>query len=396
MKVLFAPIHYFYGKNFGSEMICAHDIFTRVSRLLPGSKAISLTKLDEEKSATGLIFKYSIPKPFFPSITDMLSLVYFYSHNGMRFLKSGIFSVVHHVFPFRIGRTFNPLFIFSSSNLIKIIGPVMVSVNYDNKDLKKGSLFEFKGNQITTFVMILLDPIYSLLCKLTLSKADHIIALNQVAKRELVLFGVPSFKIKIIPIGIDIKKFSFTPFNKKDQKTIHLLTLGYLTKRKGTELIIQALEKIVKSCPAIHLTIIGDGPQRPELEELTTKLDLTSYITFAGFVNYAQLAKHYQRSHILVSMSRAESWGQVYIDAMACGLPIISSKNDGSNGIVQNQKFGYLVDQEDYQQLAKKVLFLVRHSDVMVKFGKAARLEVERKYDWDKIIIPKYLSLYRS
>jgi glycosyltransferase involved in cell wall biosynthesis len=389
MKVLFAPIHYFYGKNYASEMICAHDIFTRVSKLVPESRAISLFKLDEETDTSHLFYKYLTAKPFYPNFMDNIKLMFFYTFRGLKLIKEQHYSVIHHVFPFRIGRTFNPLFLLTGQNVKKIIGPVMLSVNFENKDISK-------NNQLISKLVFLFDPLYALLSRMTLSRSDCILALNNKAKQELVFIGVPENKITILPIGIDINKFSFTPFAKKDSKNIELLALGYLHKRKGTELVIKALQLVKKNCPSVHLTIIGDGPQRTELENLASKLDLKKNITFAGFVNYEQLVKYYQKSHILVSMSRAESWGQVYIDAMACGLPIITSKNDGSNEIVVDGKFGYLVDKEDYKALADKTLHLINNFDLMAKLGRCARQEVENKYDWDKAVIPQYINLYKN
>ncbi len=395
LKVLYAPIHYFYGRNFSSELICAYEIFTRVSRSLPGSVAISLTKLDEEPDSTRLVYKYSVSKPFFPNIWNNLQLIYFYSRQASRLLKSGRFSVIHHLFPFRIGRTFNPLFIGLGHRTRKVLGPVMLSVDFDNQDLQRNGFFD---THIRLFdrLVLLLDPVYSLLCRATLNRADAVVALNRRAKQELIAYGVPARKITIIPIGIDSGRFPFIPFSAKSRTSFRLLTVGYLTKRKGTELVIRALAVVAASHPRVHLTIIGDGPQRSELEKLVRDLHLAGHVTFAGFVDYRHLSQAYQKSHLLVSMSRAESWGQVYIDSLACGLPVISSRNDGANEIIASGRFGYLVTQEDYRDCARRINFLISHSRILAEFGLRARHEVEIKYDWDKVVIPRYLKLYRD
>lgn len=396
MKILFAPIHYFFGKNFGSEMICAHDIFTRVSRLCLGSLAISLTKLDEQPGIPNLLYKYSIPKPFFPSILDNVKLIWHYTFRGLDLINNHGFTVIHHVFPFRIGRTFNPLFLFTGKRVKKVLGPVMVSVNFANTDLQKSSFFDTKDNLLVNRLVTLLDPLYAVLSKATLVRADHVVALNLIAKRELTSFGIPESKISIIPIGIDSQKFNFVPYQLKDEHRFHLLTLGYLTKRKGTELVIKALDIVVKKHSRVQLTVIGDGPQKSELEAQIKKLGLQKYVTLAGFVNFSQLEKYYHQSHLLVSMSRAESWGQVYIDSMACGIPVITSQNDGANEIVTDGKTGYIIKQEDYHALAQKVIYLIDHPHLIARFGLTARKEVEKKYDWDKAVIPQYLNLYKS
>ena len=92
-------------------------------------------------------------------------------------------------------------------------------------------------------------------------------------------------------------------------------------------------------------------------------------------------------------MSRSERWGQVYIDAMACGLPIISSENLGANEIIKDTT-GYLVKQEDYKAMAQRVLDLIKTPKLINNLGMNARKQIENRYDWEKTIIPKYMKLY--
>lgn len=396
MKVTFAPLHYVFGKNFGSEMICAHELFTRVSQKAT-VQAISLFKLKSEEKFSNLTTKTLIDKPFFPGALDTLKLVLYYSFHGLKFIYGYNYHIIHHVFPFRIGRTFNPLFFLPDQHLKKIIGPIMVSVEFENKDtVSKGSFFTSKNQRFIDRLFLLLDPLYSYLSRHTLLNANVIIALNLAAKGELVKFGIPSAKIIILPIGIDITKFRYTPYKSKYHKRIELLTLGYLNERKGTDLCVLGLNEMIKENKQVHLTIVGDGPQRPKLEAQVAKLHLQNYVTFSGFVDYNILEQCYRKSHILINMSRAESWGQMYINAMACGLPVIATKNMGSNEIVIDGKTGYLVEQEDYQTLAEKTISLIKDSRLLSQFGQSARKAVETKYDWDQAVIPQYLKLYLS
>jgi phosphatidylinositol alpha-1,6-mannosyltransferase len=94
-------------------------------------------------------------------------------------------------------------------------------------------------------------------------------------------------------------------------------------------------------------------------------------------------------------MSRFESWGQMYLEAMASSLPIISARNIGSESIIQDD-FGYLIPQEDYFALSERIISLLDNPDMIKMFGDRARLKAEKKYDWVKVIIPKYIEIYKN
>jgi len=106
------------------------------------------------------------------------------------------------------------------------------------------------------------------------------------------------------------------------------------------------------------------------------------------------IQEYYKKAHVFVNMSRSEGFATVCLEAMASGLAIISSKVGGFQDAITDGKNGYLVEQEDTKGLAEKMVYLIDHPELIASFGKRARQEVEEKYDWDKVIIPRYLDLY--
>lgn len=224
--------------------------------------------------------------------------------------------------------------------------------------------------------------------------ADCIIAINRPTKAMLRERGVEERKIKIIRPGVDLDRFQFVPFKEKESCTIEVITVGFLIKRKAVDLIIKAIREVVKSHKNVHLRVIGDGPQMEPLRRLSGSLGLNDYVTFEGFVPNSEVWKYYREAHIFASMSRSESWGQVYLEAMASGLPIISAVNVGSSEIIEDGVFGYLVEQEDYNMLAERLVYLVENSYQIADFGRNGRAEAEKKYDWETVIIPQYLEIY--
>jgi len=116
----------------------------------------------------------------------------------------------------------------------------------------------------------------------------------------------------------------------------------------------------------------------------------------SGFVNNEKINEYYQRAHIFVSMSRFESWEQMYIEAMACGLAAIVAKNIGSNSIIINNETGHLIEQGDYNSLSIKIIYLIRNKYILNKVSRSSRIYVGKNYDWDKVIIPRYLEIYKQ
>lgn len=152
---------------------------------------------------------------------------------------------------------------------------------------------------------------------------------------------------------------------------------------------------VTKTHKQIKLRILGDGPKLKHLKNLTQELNLNSYITFEGLIANSEVNKYYKNAHLFVSMSKSESWGQMYIEAMASGLAIISAKNVGSESIIK-EEFGYLIEQENYKALAEKIIFLIQNPNKLAKMSQKARVEVEKYYDWDRVIIPKYFEVYKK
>lgn len=302
--------------------------------------------------------------------------------------KKNQYNIAHHILPFSIGRTFNPIF-WGNKKYRKIIGPIQ-ALNNEKLDLKQKT-----NNYFNIFPKIF----FSLAKKLsyhTLKQADKIIVINEYTKNTLIEKGINKNKIIIIPPGIDLPRSKNVFSEKKNEKIIEIITVSYLVKRKRIDLIIKAISEVVKVYKNVKLRIIGDGLQMEALKKITSQLNLNHYVIFEGFVLNNRIQKYYQQAHIFASMSQAESWGQMYLEAMAGGLPVITTKNIGSNEIIKDNKFGYLIPQEDYKELAQKIIYLINHRKLINQFGQNARKEIEKKYDWETIIIPQYLKVYKS
>jgi glycosyltransferase involved in cell wall biosynthesis len=400
MKILFCPCHQIIDEvSEGGERGWAFSIGNSVSSLYPlslvvvGSKNIILEK------------KYRIvelePKKKQIDVTAWHALAFhFWSFiKALQILKNEDFDVIHHVLPFGIFTTFSFLFLLLPKRGRRyVVGPVQSALSVQDSDTDGNNIRSFKkvSNKfkLEDVIKKIISPVLHFLSRKTLQKADVVIVINEYTKKLLVADGIQEKKIIVIAPGIYVKR----PFKKKKNKNnwIELVSVCYLVRRKRVDLIIQAMKKIIGKTRNVKLTIVGDGPEKKYLQNLVKQLYLDDYITFTGYIPHNKVGKYFSQADIFVNMSESESWGQVYLEAMSYGLPVISSKNIGSSAILEEGKTGYLVGQGDYGALEKKILYLIDKPSLILKLGMNAKENVVRKYDWNKVIIPKYIDLYRS
>jgi len=209
--------------------------------------------------------------------------------------------------------------------------------------------------------------------------------------------GLPENKIKIISPGIDVDKFKYIPLKNKPKDRIEILVVCYLLKRKRVDLVIQSIKQLLDNGEQnFILRIVGDGPQRHSLENLVKELKISKFVVFEGLVENSNISKYYENAHIFVNMSESEGFATICLEAMSSGLSVISSKVGGFSDIIKSSYNGYLVDQGDVDGLTKYILDLINNPKLLDSISKNARLTIEKEYDWQRCIIPKYLDEYNE
>lgn len=151
-------------------------------------------------------------------------------------------------------------------------------------------------------------------------------------------------EIEICPNFIDFEVFKSDASQKSND--FEILGVGDLIPRKQWGHLIQAYAAIYKDLGTSKLTIIGDGPLMSDLEKLIKELNMESYVHLVGRKSKQEVAQAMQRSSVIVHTSRTETFGLIYLEALACGLPVISYDNGGVNEfrgmknleIIPNQK----------------------------------------------------------
>lgn len=210
--------------------------------------------------------------------------------------------------------------------------------------------------------------------------SDFNIAVSETTKRRLVdLLKVNPNKISVISNGVDLNKFNEVPVEKKYGR---ILYVGRLESHKCVDTLLFAYHQLKKEYKDIELILIGKGPQKEYLMNLSKKLGLKN-ITFLDPMPYDQLIATMKSSWILVLPSIREGQGIVLLEAMAAGTPPIAVKAEGSavGDVIKNNYNGLLVPQGEIETAMQKLL---TNEDLYANLRKNG-LEFVKDYDWDKI-----------
>lgn len=234
-----------------------------------------------------------------------------------------------------------------------------------------------------------------------LNRAKKIITVSKDNKKRLLnVFGENFLKkITVMPSGINTEKIlannPIKIINKKyglDGEKI-VLFAGKLSKIKGTEYLIRAA-KDIKGV----IYIIGDGPERKNLEDLARELNTTNvkFLGYMGDKNREELLEFYYRADVFVAPSVAEeALGLVILEAMACSTPVVATKKGGIPSLVKDGINGFLIKSKSSKHIAEACNKILQNDSLAQKMKENSRKFVEEKFSWHKIA-KKYKNMYRQ
>lgn len=206
---------------------------------------------------------------------------------------------------------------------------------------------------------ISISPTILQLARNTYPKLDKLITVSS-SLQENILHHINLDKIHVTN-NIVGKEFSYR--KKTDNNPLTIVSVGGLIYRKGFDILIQALSQIHSMLPTDwKLQIIGEGSLRNALQDIITEKNLEKYVSLLGSKNKNEIATLLQNSDLFVLPSRNETFGVVYIEAMACGLPIIATDCGGPRDIVTEEN-GLLIPTEDVNALGNAILHMVNNID---------------------------------
>ncbi|MGI9316027.1 MAG: glycosyltransferase family 4 protein [bacterium] len=200
----------------------------------------------------------------------------------------------------------------------------------------------------------------------SLDRVDRVISVSNVTKDRFLSWSkFASCKISVIQNAVELAQFAPGPrpdyllqrYQISDEPVI--MTLGRLSEKeqsKGFDLVISILPQLLKTNPGLRYLIIGEGKDRQRLEQLCHSVKVSEQVTFCGEITNAEKADHYRLADAYIMPSRLEGFGYVFLEALACGLPVVGSLIDGSRDALLNGTLGELIDPDKPQSLYDAVL----------------------------------------
>ncbi|MFH1030329.1 MAG: glycosyltransferase family 4 protein [bacterium] len=250
------------------------------------------------------------------------------------------------------------------------------------------------------------------LAKKILENAEFIIANSRYTKNLVINEGIRGEKIEVIYPCVNTRIYAnvnaclpcLPPAQagrkhgrQANQRELNrscqpvLLTVGRLVKRKGHDMVIKALPKVIEKFPNIEYIIAGDGIDRGYIEDLTKKYDMGAFVKILGNISDEEKFKLMAECDIFISPSRnisgdVEGFGIVYLEAALYGKPVIAGNSGGAPEAVIDGQTGILVDPENLDEIADTIIKLLTDPDLANKLGVHGRERVLLEFTWDRQI----------
>lgn len=259
----------------------------------------------------------------------------------------------------------------------------------------------FRGHDISYFVNEKGDDIYAPVFR----RGDYFLANCEFFKRRVIELGCPPERIRVHGSGLDCSRFPFSTREFPEDGRVQVVTTGRLVEKKGIEYGIRAVAKVLKQYPNLHYTIIGDGVLRSHLEAITADLGIADSVTFLGQKSQAEITEQLTAAHLFIGPSVTAADGNqdapinVLKEAMATGLPVVSTYHGGIPELVQEDVSGFLVPERDADAIAQRLIQLIENPQRWPAMGQAGRTFVEQHYDLNRLndaLVELYQSLLPS
>lgn len=199
-----------------------------------------------------------------------------------------------------------------------------------------------------------------------LRRVDWFVAISEVTlDRFLAWAPVSREQTAIVPPSVDASRFGPGPKPRALveryglEGRVVLLTLARLSsaeRYKGIDEVLELLPELAQHVPDVAYLIVGDGDDRERLAAKAARLGVAGRVVFAGHVSDSEKAEHYRVADAFVMPGRGEGFGIVYLEAAACGIPVVASRLDASREAVRNGELGAVVDPNDGAELRNAIL----------------------------------------
>lgn len=239
------------------------------------------------------------------------------------------------------------------------------------------------------------------------SSSDLVLSVSKFTRDEIInrLDRIDTNHVKFLPNGVDTNRFFPSKVDDAFLQKYNIpvgsdiiLTLARIIKRKAHDDVIKAIPDILTEFPKAHYVIAGPhrkkDPYLHYLKQLTKELSLENHVTFIDFIPEEDLKKIYSVSKVYVMASRtlhetgdSEGFGITFLEANACGCPVIGSYEGGIPDAVENEINGLLVPSDSPNDISKSIKKLFSNEDYRKNIAKMGMARVSEKFTWEKLTI---------
>jgi glycosyltransferase involved in cell wall biosynthesis len=213
--------------------------------------------------------------------------------------------------------------------------------------------------------------------------------------RALARRTAPDVDIRVVPNGVDCGRFSPGGPRPPGRATLELLTVGQLVPRKGIGELIDLLPAVRERAGRdVRLKIIGRGRLGGELEKQARAAGVGDFVSFAGHVPPADMPRHYREADAFVLLSRREGMANAMLEALASGLPVVTTGVEGVSELVRDGEEGFVVSTGDRAAAVDRISRMVTDDARRGQMGRNARAKAEL-FSW-KRIADGYLAIYNE
>ena len=262
-----------------------------------------------------------------------------------------------------------------------------------NNDLK--IVTTLHGTDIT---LVGLEPSFLPLVKFSIDQSDGVTAVSRFLKEKTITNYSIDKEINVIPNFVDTNVFKRVSINDcafrkhiaPNGEKVLVHTSNFRPVKRVPD-AIRTFNIVQKEIPA-KLLLVGDGPDRSECERLVRELNLTDNVKFLG--KQEGLVEILSSSDIFIIPSQSESFGLAALEAMACGLPVISSSVGGLPELIKHNECGFISEIGDFERMAKYTLDLLTNNKKYQLFSNNARARAVNQFDISKVV-PLYEEHYK-
>jgi glycosyltransferase involved in cell wall biosynthesis len=221
----------------------------------------------------------------------------------------------------------------------------------------------------------------------SLKNADVVMACSaSVAELAGRYYGISPDAVEVVHCGVDTDVFCPRPETPRASRRT-VLFVGQIVENKGTHVLAEAVLSLRSKYPDICLQLLGAGREVVDMiEEMCRACGGERNVEFHGFVPLEKLPDFYRRAHVFCLPAEYESFGQVYIEAMACGCPVIASNSGGGAEIVTDGQSGLLVAPNDVQATARAIDCMLGDAELRERASAAGLKRVREYFAMDKYI----------